>query len=187
MPATIEILPYSTGWPADYDRLAAIIRPLAPPGSRLHHIGSTAVPSLAAKDVIDVQLTVDRLADVDIAAFADAGFVHRPGLGDHAPPGIALPRAELAKLFFKTIDRPANLHVRERGRFNQRYALLCRDYLRTQPGAARAYEAVKYGLARHFPHDADAYCEIKDPVFDIIMAGANSWAEQTGWREPPAD
>ncbi len=187
MTSPIQIIDYRPDWPADYQRLAAILRGIAPPRSRLHHIGSTAVPGLSAKDVIDIQLTVDDLADVDIAAFSDAGFTTRLGLKDHSPPGVELPEEELSKLFFKASQRPANLHVRQSGRFNQRYPLLCRDYLRAHPDAASAYEAVKRNLARHFPNDADAYYDIKDPVFDIIMAGANLWAENMSWREPASD
>jgi len=187
MAPPIEIVAYRAIWPDDYQRLAETIRPIAPAGSRLHHIGSTSVPGLAAKDVIDIQLTVDDLADVDIAAFVDAGFTHRPGMRDHCPPGIDLPDEELFKLYFKTSQRPAHLHVRQSGRFNQRYPLLCRDYLRADPGAAKAYETIKRGLARHFPNDVDAYYEIKDPVFDIIMAGANLWAERVSWSQPQSD
>lgn len=187
MTPSIEIVAYRASWPGDYQRLADTIRPIAPTGSRLHHIGSTSVSGLAAKDVIDIQLTVDDLADVDIAALVGAGFTHRPGMKDHCPPGVVLPDEELFKLYFKTSQRPAHLHVRQSGRFNQRYPLLCRDYLRAHPDAAKAYEAVKYGLARHFSDDADAYYEIKDPVFDIVMAGAKLWSEHVAWREPPSD
>jgi GrpB-like predicted nucleotidyltransferase (UPF0157 family) len=73
------------------------------------------------------------------------------------------------------------------GRFNQRYALLCRDYLRTHPGAANAYGAIKIALARLHPNDQDAYYDVKDPVFDVIMAGAEDWAAQTNWSVPPSD
>ena len=70
---------------------------------------------------------------------------------------------------------------------NQRYALLCRDYLRSQPRAADAYGEIKAQLAGYFPNDADAYYAIKDPVFDVLMAGAEVWAATTHWREPPSD
>jgi GrpB-like predicted nucleotidyltransferase (UPF0157 family) len=78
-------------------------------------------------------------------------------------------------------------HVRERGRFNQRFALICRDFLRVHPVAASAYALIKQRLAMRFPMDPDAYYEIKDPVFDIIVEGANVWARATGWSEPPGD
>jgi hypothetical protein len=83
--------------------------------------------------------------------------------------------------------RPANLHVREAGRFNQRYPLLCRDYLRSHPMAAEAYGAIKRRLASFFPNDPDAYYAIKDPTLDLLMVGAEDWAISAGWSEPPSD
>ena len=159
----------------------------APPGSYLHHIGSTAVPGLAAKDTIDLQLTVPELASIDDDAFAAEGFEHIPGFSDHCPPGLNLPDSDLAKKFYRSTGRSANLHVRERGRFNQRYALLCRDYLRFHPVAAGAYCLIKQRLARRAPDDQEAYYEIKDPVCDLIMEGAGEWALRIGWTEPPGD
>lgn len=79
------------------------------------------------------------------------------------------------------------MHVRQKGRFNQRFALICRDFLRARPVAAAAYGLIKQRLAERFPADPDAYYDIKDPVFDIIVEGANAWAEVIGWSEPPGD
>lgn len=101
--------------------------------------------------------------------------------------GLDLPERELKKRFYRSRGRAANVHVRERGRFNQRFALLCRDFLRAHPVAASAYALIKQRLAVRFPTDSDAYYEIKDPVFDIIIEGANAWARCTGWSEPPGD
>ena len=101
---------------------------------------------------------------------------------------MSLPPAELAKLLFgATGPVAANVHIRVQGRFNQRYPLLCRDYLRAHPLAAAAYGTIKQNLAARFPHDAEAYYDIKDPVFDLIMAAAEDWARATGWSEPPQD
>ena len=185
----IEIQPPSPTWPDEFQALKARLIGLVPAGATIHHIGSTAVPGLAAKDVIDIQISVDDLDEVDPARIAAAGFIFRtrPGPGDHCPPGMTLPDEELTKLFFRSTGRAAHIHIRERGRFNQRYALLCRDFLRSHPVAAQAYVLVKQALARRFPDDADAYYDIKDPVFDIIMDGANEWALRTGWTEPPGD
>ena len=183
----IEIVDYRPEWPSHYQNLAEKIRAIAPAASRLHHIGSTAVPNLAAKDIIDMQLTVNSLSDVDAARFSELGFIERTGLSDHLPPDIQVPPQELAKRFFRSSGRPANLHVRQRGRFNQRYALVCRDYLRSHSAAASAYAIIKLRLAERFPTDVDAYYDIKDPVFDVIMAGANDWAAASGWQEPGAD
>jgi GrpB-like predicted nucleotidyltransferase (UPF0157 family) len=170
--------------------LAALKRAImraAPAGAYLHHIGSTAIPGLPAKDIIDIQLTVNDLADVDAEAFEQAGFERRPIATDHGPPGVDLAEDELRKAFYRSRGRPANLHIRERGRFNQRYSLLCRDFLRAHPTAAGAYALIKQRLAQRFPEDIDFYYDIKDPVFDIIMDGANEWARLIGWSEPPSD
>lgn len=185
----IEIHPPDPAWPDEFQALKTRLVGLMPEGSLIHHIGSTAVPGLAAKDVIDIQISVDNLDAVDPAAIMARGFIHRPitGLGDHCPPGLVLADRELAKLFFKSTGRPANVHIREKGRFNQRYALLCRDYLRAHPVAAQAYALVKQQLARHVGNDQDAYYDIKDPVFDIIMDGANEWALRTAWTQPAGD
>jgi GrpB-like predicted nucleotidyltransferase (UPF0157 family) len=185
----IEIVPPNATWPEDFQAMKTRLLGVLPEGSVIHHIGSTAVPGLAAKDVIDIQVSVDKLDQVNPAAVVALGFKHREisGIGDHCPPGMNLPDPELTKLFFKSTGRAANIHIRERGRFNQRYALLCRDFLRSHPVAAQAYALIKQNLARHFPHDEDAYYDIKDPLFDIIVDGANEWAMRVGWTEPQGD
>jgi GrpB-like predicted nucleotidyltransferase (UPF0157 family) len=187
MSSRIEIVEPRQSWANDFAELKHTILRAVPPGAYLHHIGSTAVPGLPAKDVIDIQVTVDHLPLFDIAAFKQAGFRHKPGLVDHCPPSLHLAESELQKEFFNGPARPANIHIREKGRFNQRFALLCRDFLRAHPTAAGAYGLIKQRLAERFPTDADAYYDIKDPVADIIIDGANEWAARIGWSEPPAD
>lgn len=181
----IVIGPPLASWPSEFLALKSLLAQAVPGGAAIHHIGSTAVPNLAAKDIIDIQVSVDALVDVDPAALEKFGFRQVRGLlSDHCPPAMQLPDAELAKLFFKGTTRAANIHIREKGRFNQRYALLCRDFLRTHPMAADAYALIKMRLAQRFSEDVDAYYDIKDPVFDIIVEGANEWARRVGWVEP---
>ena len=184
----IVIQPPDPAWPQHFAALAAPIRRALDPGGAIHHIGSTAVPGLAAKPIIDIQITVPDLGSVDPQRLAKAGLRLGAPVRDHSPPGLTLPEAELRKLFF-TAQTPhrANIHLREAHRFNARYPLLCRDYLRAHPLAAAAYASIKQGLARRFPDDADAYYEIKDPVFDLLMAGAEDWARATAWTLPPPD
>ena len=108
---------------------------------------------------------------------------------DHPPSGVTLEAPELAKLYAQNGPdlRRINCHIRARGRFNQRYALLCRDYLRTHPAAAAAYAEIKRQLARRFPDDEEAYYDVKDPVFDVLMAGAEEWVLRVGWTPGPGD
>ncbi len=187
MTAQIRIEPPKESWTSDFRDLKATLQRALPAGSYLHHIGSTAVPGLAAKDIIDIQVTVRDLARIEETVMRHEGFELCPVTRDHCPPTVDLPDTELHKLFFKSLSWPANIHVREKGRFNQRYPLLCRDFLRAHPVAAYAYAQIKQRLADRFPADINAYYEIKDPVFDIIMDGACDWAKLTGWIEPPAD
>lgn len=185
--SAITIVPYQERWAEEFKAAAALLNCAVPSGAAIHHIGSTAVPGLAAKDVIDIQLTVERLGDVSCEKICELRFEHLPHLEDHMPPGISLPHADLNKLFFRSLGRAVHLHIRERGRFNQRYALLFRDFLRGNAGAAAAYGAVKIALADKAKWDAESYYTIKDPIFDIVMAGAEIWALATGWSEPSPD
>ena len=185
---SIRILPANPAWPTQFGGLKTALRPALPRGALIHHIGSTAVPGLVAKDIIDIQVTLADLADLNPTALLAAGFARRSPTTDHCPPGMILPPEELAKqLFGATGPVAANVHIRVQGRFNQRYPLLCRDYLRAHPLAAAAYGTIKQNLAARFPDDAEAYYDIKDPVFDLIMAAAEDWARATGWGEPPQD
>jgi len=185
---TIKILPSNPDWPNRFLVIKSLLKSALPDDSKIHHIGSTAVPDLVAKNVIDVQVSVLSLKDVTTDSMAAAGFSLGRPTSDHCPPGKALSPEDLAKQFYRC-EEPffANVHVREKGRFNQRYPLLCRDYLREHPSAAAAYGEIKQQLARHFPNNADAYYDVKDPVFDLLMAGAVDWARSTKWSHPPSD
>ena len=79
MATRIEIVPPQESWSTDFGDLKKSVMRAAPPGSYQHHIGSTAVPGLAAKDTIDLQLTVPKLASIDDDAFAAEGFEYVPG------------------------------------------------------------------------------------------------------------
>ena len=184
----VEVVPYRAEWRAEYEQLAARLR-VALGNLALHvdHVGSTAVPGLPAKDVIDVQVVVaslDNEAEL-IDAFSRIGFSLRPGewnRHDHVPQGWRGPRSEWAKLVFGPPlgERPSNVHIRVRGRANARYALLFRDYLRADERAREAWGAFKRRLARQV-HDLSAYGQIKDPATDVLVLAAESWAKRVGW------
>lgn len=127
----LEIVPYREDWVQEYRGIIIDLRSAFPADAIFHHIGSTAVPGLAAKDIIDIQATVSSLDSVDADHLARIGFSERKGLLDHIPAGRTISPREQTKRFFKSARRPTNLHVRIAGYFNQRYPLLCRDYLRS--------------------------------------------------------
>ncbi|NJK45081.1 MAG: GrpB family protein [Pleurocapsa sp. SU_196_0] len=188
----IEILEYQPRWQEEFRGISSRLREgLGDAASRIDHIGSTSVPGLAAKDVIDVQITVADLEHPRLQpALEGLGLTWRENItGDHLPPGMSLPASELEKRYARASapQRVAHVHIRVEGRFNQRYALLCRDYLRSHAGTRDAYAEVKRQLARYFPNDVDAYYDIKDPAFDLFMSGAWEWAEFTNWQVGASD
>lgn len=190
MATGIEIVPYRSSWAAEFEGVAAeVTAALGRTALGVHHIGSTSVPGLDAKDIVDIQVSVVRL-DVEglRPRFEAMGFAWRPDItGDHAPPGTEVVASGLAKLYAQRKEpRPVNCHIRVPGAFNHRYALLFRDYLRADPAATAAYAEIKRQLAARFPADVDAYYAVKDPVCDVIMAAAEEWAMRTSWSEQTA-
>lgn len=178
-------------WPGTFARLGANLRDLfGPTALRIDHIGSTAVPGLAAKDIIDIQITVADLDDRRIApAMIAFGAVERfKGTYDHVPPGQVIGEDQRQKwLWYLRGSAVANVHIRVDGCWNQRYALLCRDFLRSHPATAAAYGEVKRQLARLFGDDAESYYDVKDPAFDLFMSVAEEWVSWTGWTPGPSD
>jgi GrpB-like predicted nucleotidyltransferase (UPF0157 family) len=182
----VVIVPYRPEWQSDFTRLAERIRAAAGDAAlRIDHVGSTAVEGLAAKDVVDIQVTV---ADLDDAPgitepLRRAGW--RRGEGFVYDLFHTLPKddPELRKLYMREPDgeRRCHLHIRERGRFNQRFALLFRDFLRASDRVRAEYELLKRRAAAVYPYDIDGYLLLKDPVFHIIFEAASLWAEKVDW------
>lgn len=187
----LEIVPYQAEWPATFAALAGSLRQaLGPLALRIDHIGSTSVPNLSAKDVIDIQVTVGAFDAALTSTLAPLGYtLHAGVMADHRPPNFHGPDSEWEKRYFRPppSQRPTHLHVRAAGRANQRYALLFRDYLRAHPATADGYAELKRRLATYCVDDRASYSDIKDPACDIIMAAAADWARSTGWQLGPSD
>ena len=184
MSTAIEIVPYRTSWAAEFtairDRLALALSTSA---LRIEHVGSTSVTGLAAKDVIDVQISVANLDHHVGQALRLAGLRAEPEITrDHAPPGASGSADDWRKLFFVegAGERRANIHVRRAGSPNERYALLFRDYLRANPLVAVAYAELKRRLSASLAV-ADDYADVKDPAVDLIYLAAEQWALATSW------
>jgi GrpB-like predicted nucleotidyltransferase (UPF0157 family) len=158
--ATLLVTPYDPSWArrfeAERDRLAQALGGLA---RRIDHNGSTAVPGLDAKPVIDIQVSVDSLRPLDAygAPLAALGYVHVP----HAVDDLVCP-------FF---HRPAawphthHIHVVQFGGDEERRTLAFRDYLRGHPDVAREYATLKRELAKNAdatdPAAREAYANAK--------------------------
>jgi GrpB-like predicted nucleotidyltransferase (UPF0157 family) len=182
-------VPYKPSWPGEFRQLAEILRAsLGDLALRIDHIGSTSVPGLAAKDRIDIQVTVASLDAPVEEALNRLGYQRLEHLRDHPPSGMDAKAGDWSKWVFKpaTSQRPTNLHVRVAGRPNQRYALLFRDFLRTHPDTAEAYAELKRRLAQNLA-DPDTYPDVKDPAVDLIYFAAEDWAAATGWQPGSSD
>jgi GrpB-like predicted nucleotidyltransferase (UPF0157 family) len=183
----VEQVPYSERWPSDFEEVRAVLAgAVGDLAARIDHIGSTSIPGMSAKDVIDVQITVRSLDDDgdQVARRAgEIGFERRPYFIDHFPPGWDGDEREWGKFVLAPPEemRLCNVHVREAGRANQRYALLFRDYLRAHPHAVTAWIVMKQRLAELYPDDLSTYGLVKDAATDVLMLGAEEWASRTGW------
>jgi dephospho-CoA kinase len=149
------------------------------------------VPGLAAKDVIDLQVTV---ADLDVAdriapRLAAAGYPRVPGIAADTPKPSQPDPAQWQKRFHANADpgRPTNLHVRVAGTPGWRYALLFRDWLRAEPSAVALYEAHKREVAAQHASDPGTagYADAKEPWFtEVAWPLMDEWAGSTGWQPP---
>ena len=187
---SVEIVDADPRWPAEFLDMASRLRGvLGAPAHRIDHIGSTSVPGLAAKDIVDIQITVTGVAEGETAgrALAEAGWVLYEGIADdHDVPGLP---PDQHKVFLNEPSgaRRVNLHVRVAGYPNQRYPLVVRDYLRAHPNSAQAYATLKRDLARMFPDDMGRYADTKDAACDLIYFAAEDWARSIDWDPGPSD
>jgi len=182
----VVVTPYQSQWVSDFTQIAGRIRDVVNDAAiRIDHIGSTAVPGLAAKDVIDIQITVADLERADSLTRSLIAVGFRQGATFEYDEFHGKPETdvELRKLYMREPEgeRRAHIHIRELGRFNQQYALLFRDYLRASKVVREEYESLKQRAAQLFPDSIDGYLYLKDPVFHIIYEAACLWASTVGW------
>ncbi|MBB4006359.1 GrpB family protein [Allorhizobium taibaishanense] len=179
---SIQIVPPRPEWATEFKVISeTLTEAFGTLAVRIEHIGSTSVPGLAAKDIVDVQVSVHSLdLPEDISTrLSRLGFNLFENIWrDHVPPNED-PNPELwTKRYAKSMagTRAANVHIRRLGAPNERYPRLFRDYLRACPAAVATYALIKRELAARHSDDLDAYYAIKDPVCDLIIGAAEQWA-----------
>lgn len=167
----IRIVPYDAGWPVQFEAEAARLRDvMGARALRVEHVGSTAVPGLEAKPVIDIQVSVvalDRHAD-DAAALASLGYLHVP-LGDF-------------DAFYPFFQRPHrwpcthHVHLCVSGGEQERRHLVFRDRLRADAALAAAYADLKRRLARAHdgatPESRERYSLAKSAFVQSALSAA---------------
>lgn len=182
-----ELVPADPTWPVQAQRV--INRLAVACGSkalRIDHIGSTAVAGLDAKDVIDVQVTVESLDVADALAdpLAAIGLPPIPGITADDPHDADI--AKWGKRIHAAADpgRAVLVHLRVAGWPGQRFALIFRDWLRSDQRVRAEYLAIKQAAARAAAAadgDPGTYVDAKEPWFAQAYPRALAWAEQSGW------
>ena len=164
----IVVEPYDPAWPARFvDERRFVEGCFAVAPRAIEHIGSTAVPGLAAKPVIDILVLVDDLGQGlgAIAALEAGGYSYWRDNPDRTklflvkglPPGAT--------------RRTHHRHIHADASELERH-MVCRDALRHDDGLRDSYAAVKRDLALRFRHDRDAYSDAKTAFVDRVVAGA---------------
>jgi GrpB-like predicted nucleotidyltransferase (UPF0157 family) len=162
----IRIVDHDPGWAqAAAAELARIGAALGPVAQRLEHMGSTSVPGLAAKPIVDLLVSVGDVAETAafVAPLERLGYLYAPSPGFHF---FARPHAR---------PRTHHVHVFGAGSAGEARHLAVRDYLRAHPAEAAAYETVKRDVAGRHSGDRIAYMEGKDGFVGALEARAIAW------------
>ncbi len=172
----VRVAPYDERWPAlfaaEETRLSEVFGSLA---AAIHHIGSTSVPGLAAKPIVDILVEVIDVGAVDGLGQAMSVLGYE-AMGEFGLPG--------RRYFRKGGDqRTHQVHVFAAGSSEAVRHLAFRDYLRAHPEEAAAYGRLKTELARRHPTDIQAYMDGKDVFVKELEARALAWRNG---RIPPA-
>ena len=164
----VVIAEYCAEWVARFDIERAKIAAALPHAIAIEHVGSTSVPGLGAKPIVDIQLEVAGLNETrDIPPLEAVGYVLRVREPNH--------------LMVRTPELDVHVHLWAESKDLDRH-LLFRDWLRENADDRAKYEAVKRELAPRRWRDTNDYADAKSEVITDITARAEAWAATTGWR-----
>jgi GrpB-like predicted nucleotidyltransferase (UPF0157 family) len=163
----VEVVPYRKEWKELFEyekkRLEEIIA-----GAEIHHIGSTSVPGLSAKPIIDILLAADSLEGIEKATpeLAAAGYEAK---GENGIPG--------RRYFQKSENgiRKVHLHTYKKGDPELYRHIIFRDYLSAHPEEAKRYAVVKEKAAKKHEYDIESYISEKSPLVKELEQRALQW------------
>lgn len=164
MTSPITLAPYDPTWPAQFHELAAAIRSACHPYvTHVHHIGSTSVPGLPAKPIIDLmpQLASFEAGEAIVEPMRQLGF---EAFGEYG-----IPRRHYFHRRGAT-QPDANVHCFAHGEGQWHWHLAFRDHLRTHAADRDRYFQLKTELAARHPHDVEAYADAKSEFIRAILS-----------------
>ena len=190
-----RVAAYDTRWPAVARRVSSrIMAAVGPAATGVEHVGSTSVPGLAAKNIVDLQVGVASLVTFDSSEsdLLAAGFVNvqrivpgAPGVMADNPRGSGAAETPWPKRLYAGVDPDCRVivHVREVGSPGWRYALLFRDWLTAEIAPRQEYETLKLALAQAHETDSnfDDYARSKEDWFNHAYDESEKWAAQRSW------
>lgn len=158
----IEVVDYDSKWADDFNQIKEEIEEaLKDLVLAVEHVGSTSVPLLAAKPIIDLDVVIDRkdLKEV-IFLLENHGYIYEGDLG--------LKDREAFRYEGKEHLRTHHLYVCPRDSKELKRHLAFRDYLRKHPNAVKEYSKTKKEAAELYPNDIEKYCIYKSPIIEKI-------------------
>lgn len=168
----VQVVAHDDEWPLAFAAVHARLAPVAG-DARIAHIGSTSVPGMPGKPLVDVSVGLAEGSALGAEPASAAGLVFR----------AVNPEAVLFALYAPLGLRIANVHVRYRDTGPERWDLLWRDYLRAHPREVAAYAEAKEAAAR-LHHQRQGYSAAKGRFITAAATRARAWAARTEWAAP---
>jgi len=172
----VELVPHNPAWSQLANEEARLIlEHISVPIIGVYHIGSTSIPGIKAKPILDFVIEVENLAKIiqSIESFEELGYCSK---GEYGISG--------RQFFTKDThgERSHHLHIFQKGHPDIERHLVFRDFLRSNPEAAHEYELIKEKLAKRFPKQSSDYTEAKSDFILSMDEVARYWLEQNKSR-----
>ena len=174
----IKIAEYNPQWPTHYEEdKAEILRVIGDKVQAIEHVGSTAVPGLGAKPIIDVMVAIRHLSEAPecIEPLRSIGYEYVPEYEEFIP--------ERRYFHGGPPEHHKHLHMVEQTSWFWKRHLLFRDYLRAHPEAARQYQKLKEELAAKYGADMEGYSDAKTSFIESAVARARIEFDQSASRD----
>jgi GrpB-like predicted nucleotidyltransferase (UPF0157 family) len=180
----VELVPHNPEWSFLADQeINRFLEGLSFPIIGIYHIGSTSIPGIKAKPILDFVMEVESLEDV-LNAMSEIESLGYQSKGEFGIPG--------RQFFTRDTDgeRSHHLHVFQKGHPDIERHTIFRDFLRANPDAAREYEKLKEKLAKRFPKQSGNYTAAKSDFILSMDEVARYWLEKNQaqtWNTEPED